>query len=238
MDVLVNKGVFKMHEVFLDELRKLNTRFMGMGIDVSEAIEEATQAFVEHDKKLAQSLVKDDQKVSRAATKVEKRTLKLMALQQPVASDFRNVISILKATNDLERIGENANSIAWETIRVKGNPRIPEVEVIIKSMAKKVNFMLDQVLKAYVQGDEKLAREVAKKDDEVDEDYVKARKLIISGIKQDPEPAVASSRYFMVIRLLERIGDHVVNLAQWVIYKMSGELVDLNTKDTDEMTEL
>lgn len=98
--------------------------------------------------------------------------------------------------------------------------------------------MLDQVLKAYVQGDEKLAREVAKKDDEVDEDYVKARKLIISRIKQDPEAAVASSSYFMVIRLLERIGDHVVNLAQWVIYKMSGELVDLNTKDTDEMTEL
>lgn len=227
-----------MHEVFLDELRKLNTRFMGMGIDVSESIEEATQAFVDHDKKLAQRLVKDDQKVSRAATKVEKRTLKLMALQQPVASDFRNVISILKATGDLERIGENALSIAWETIRVKGNPRIPEVETIIKSMSKKVNFMLDQVLKAYVQGDEKLAREVAKKDDEVDEDYVKARKLIIAGIKQDPEAAVASSSYFMVIRLLERIGDHVVNLAQWVVYKMSGELVDLNTKDTDEMTEL
>lgn len=227
-----------MHEVFLDELRKLNTRFMGMGIDVSESIEEATQAFVDHDKKLAQSLVKDDQKVSRAATKVEKRTLKLMALQQPVASDFRNVISILKATGDLERIGENALSIAWETIRVKGNPRIPEVETIIKSMSKKVNFMLDQVLKAYVQGDEKLAREVAKKDDEVDEDYVKARKLIIAGIKQDPEAAVASSSYFMVIRLLERIDDHVVNLAQWVVYKMSGELVDLNTKDTDEMTEL
>lgn len=227
-----------MHEVFLDELRKLNTRFMGMGIDVSESIEEATQAFVDHDKKLAQSLVKDDQKVSRAATKVEKRTLKLMALQQPVASDFRNVISILKATGDLERIGENALSIAWETIRVKGNPRIPEVETIIKSMSKKVNFMLDQVLKAYVQGDEKLAREVAKKDDEVDEDYVKARKLIIAGIKQDPEAAVASSSYFMVIRLLERIGDHVINLAQWVVYKMSGELVDLNTKDTDEMTEL
>lgn len=227
-----------MHEVFLDELRKLNTRFMGMGIDVSESIEEATQAFVDHDKKLAQSLVKDDQKVSRAATKVEKRTLKLMALQQPVASDFRNVISILKATGDLERIGENALSIAWETIRVKGNPRIPEVETIIKSMSKKVNFMLDQVLKAYVQGNEKLAREVAKKDDEVDEDYVKARKLIIAGIKQDPEAAVASSSYFMVIRLLERIGDHVVNLAQWVVYKMSGELVDLNTKDTDEMTEL
>ena len=227
-----------MHEIFLDELKKLNTEFMEMGVFVNDQIDQATRAFVDHDKKLAQSLVKDDQKVSRAATKVEKRTLKLMALQQPVASDFRNVISILKATGDLERIGENALSIAWETIRVKGNPRIPEVEAIIKSMSKKVNFMLDQVLKAYVQGDEKLAREVAKKDDEVDEDYVKARKLIIAGIKQDPEAAVASSSYFMVIRLLERIGDHVVNLAQWVVYKMSGELVDLNTKDTDEMTEL
>ncbi len=140
MDVLVNKGVFKMHEVFLDELRKLNTRFMGMGIDVSEAIEEATQAFVEHDKKLAQSLVKDDQKVSRAATKVEKRTLKLMALQQPVASDFRNVISILKATNDLERIGENANSIAWETIRVKGNPVFQKLKQLLNQWLRKLTL--------------------------------------------------------------------------------------------------
>lgn len=217
-----------MHEVFLDELKKLNTRFMNMVIDVSEQIENATQAFIDHDKKAAQEIVKDDQKISKMALKVEKRTLKLMALQQPVASDFRNVISILKAITDLERIGENAMSIAWETIRVKGNKRIPEVETLIKEMSDKVTFMLDQVLKSFVQVDEELARQVAAQDNEVDELYVKARQEIVEGIKQDPEAAVASSSYFMVIRLLERIGDHVVNLAQWVVYKTSGELVDLN----------
>ena len=227
-----------MGAIFDDELKRLRSHFMEMGIDASEQIYQATKAFTDHDADLADKVLTTDTKINDEEIHLEKQALKLMALQNPVATDFRKIISILKATNDLERIGENANSIAWETIRVKGNPRIPEVEAIIKSMSKKVNFMLDQVLKAYVQGDEKLAREVAKKDDEVDEDYVKARKLIISGIKQDPEAAVASSSYFMVIRLLERIGDHVVNLAQWVIYKMSGELVDLNTKDTDEMTEL
>lgn len=227
-----------MHEVFLDELRKLNTRFMSLGIDVSEQIEEATQAFIDHDKKLAQDLVKDDQKVPHDSLKVVKRTLKLMALQQPVASDFRNVISILEAAGDLERIGENANSIAWETIRVKGNERIPEVEQLLKDMSKKVNYMLDQMLKAYVQNDEDLAREIAKKDDEVDKDYVEGRKLIIKGIKNDSKVAVASSSYFMVIRLLERIGDHVVNLGQWVVYRNSGELIDLNQNDSEKGTEL
>ncbi|MBP2057557.1 phosphate transport system protein [Lactobacillus colini] len=219
-----------MHEVFLDELKRLNTRFMNLGIDVSEQIDEATQAYIDHDKKLAQDLVADDKKFARAALKVEKKTLKLMALQQPVATDFRTVISILEATSDLERIGENSMSIAWETIRVKGNRRIPEVEEVITSMSKKVNFMLDQILKAYVQDDEELARTMAKKDDEVDEEFVKARKIAIEGVQKDPEAAVASASYFMIIRLLERIGDHVVNLAQWVVYKTSGELVDLNSQ--------
>lgn len=217
-----------MHEVFLDELKKLNTRFMNMVIDVSEGIDDSTQAFIDHDKKTAQKLIRDDKDISSDALKVEKRTLKLMALQQPVASDFRNVIAILKATTDLERIGENAMSIAAETIRVKGNKRIEATEKIIAEMSKKVTFMLDQVLKAFIQNDEELARVVAKDDDEVDQLYVQARKSIIAGVKEDNTAAMAAASYFIVIRLLERIGDHVVNLAQWVVYKVSGELIDLN----------
>ncbi|QNQ80842.1 phosphate signaling complex protein PhoU [Lactobacillus sp. PV034] len=223
-----------MHEVFLDELKKLNTRFMNMVIDVSEEIDGSTQAFIDHDKKAAQKLIKDDKDISADALKVEKRTLKLIALQQPVASDFRNVISILKATTDLERIGENAMSIAAETIRVKGNKRIEETEEIITQMSKKVTFMLDQVLKAFVQSDETLARAVAKEDDEIDQLYVQARKSIVEGVKTDNTAATAAASYFMVIRLLERIGDHVVNLAQWVVYKVSGELVDLNEDESLE----
>ena len=158
-----------------------------------------------------------------------------MALQQPVATDFRVVISILKATTDLERIGENAMSIALETIRVKGNPRIPEVEEIISNMTHNVRHMLIQILTAYVQDDEKMAKEVASRDGISDHDYVRARKLIVDGIEDDPSKAAASSSYFVVTRLLERIGDHIVNLASWVVYKTTGELEEL-TNATENQT--
>ena len=200
-----------MHEIFLDELKKLNTQFMEMGVSVNDAIDHATRAFVDHDKKTSQKMVDNEERIPEESLDIQKKALKLMALQQPVATDFRVVISILKATTDLERIGENAMSIAWETIRVKGNPRIPEVEEIISSMTHDVRHMLIQVLTAYVQDDEKMAKEVAAKDTKIDEAYVKARKLIVDGIENDPSKAVASSSYFVVTRLLERIGDHIVN---------------------------
>ena len=224
-----------MHEIFLDELKKLNTQFMEMGVSVNDAIDHATRAFVNHDKKTSQKMVDDEERIPEESLNIQKKALKLMALQQPVATDFRVVISILKATTDLERIGENAMSIAWETIRVKGNPRIPEVEEIISSMTHDVRHMLIQVLTAYVQDDEKMAKEVAAKDTKIDEAYVKARKLIVDGIENDPSRAVASSSYFVVTRLLERIGDHIVNLAMWVVYKTTGELNEL-VNPTEEKT--
>ncbi|KAI4310282.1 phosphate signaling complex protein PhoU [Lactobacillus intestinalis] len=224
-----------MHEIFLDELKKLNTQFMEMGVSVNDAIDHATRAFVDHDKKTSQKMVDNEERIPEESLDIQKKALKLMALQQPVATDFRVVISILKATTDLERIGENAMSIAWETIRVKGNPRIPEVEEIISSMTHDVRHMLIQVLTAYVQDDEKMAKEVAAKDTKIDEAYVKARKLIVDGIENDPSKAVASSSYFVVTRLLERIGDHIVNLAMWVVYKTTGELNEL-VNPTEEKT--
>ena len=224
-----------MHEIFLDELKKLNTQFMEMGVSVNDAIDHATRAFVDHDKKTSQKMVDNEERIPEESLDIQKKALKLMALQQPVATDFRVVISILKATTDLERIGENAMSIAWETIRVKGNPRIPEVEEIISSMTHDVRHMLIQVLTAYVQDDEKMAKEVAAKDTKIDEAYVKARTLIVDGIENDPSKAVASSSYFVVTRLLERIGDHIVNLAMWVVYKTTGELNEL-VNPTEEKT--
>lgn len=216
-----------MHEIFLDELKKLNAQYMEMGVAVNELIDQATRAFVDHDKKKAQAMVDDEERITTESLDIQKKALKLMALQQPVATDFRVVISILKAATDLERIGENAISIALETIRVKGNPRLPDVEEIISNMTHNVRHMLIQVLTAYVQDDGKMAKAVAAQDSQIDHDYVRARQLIVDGIESDPSVAVASSSYFVVTRLLERIGDHIVNLAMWVVYKTTGELEEL-----------
>lgn len=222
-----------MHEIFLDELKKLNTQFMEMGVQVNELIDKGTRSFVDHNKKMAQEMIEQDKVVAKEAITIEKKALDLMALQQPVATDFRVVISILKATTDLERIGENANSIAVETVRVKGNPRIPDVEEIISRMTHQVRTMLIKVLTAYVQDDEKTAREMLDGHADVHYDYRKARKMIIDGVKKDPNVAVASASYFVIIRLLERISDHIVNLASWVIYKSSGDLFELINSETE-----
>lgn len=94
---------------------------------------------------MAQSVIDEDVQTNTDEMKLEKQALSLIALQQPVATDFRVIISILKASSDLERIGDHAVSIARETIRVKGNPRIPKVEKSIAKMTEEVRHMLESV---------------------------------------------------------------------------------------------
>lgn len=219
-----------MHEIFYDELRKLNVHFMEMGINVSEQIYRSTKAFIEHDKELANKVVSDDQEINGGEMQLENQALKLIALQQPVASDFRTIVSALKASSDLERIGDHAVSIAKETILVKGNPRVPQIEEKISAMTADIRKMLEQVLDAYVKADEKSARNIAQEDKKLDEQYKVCRNLIVKEMQHETKTAVATSSYLLVARLLERIGDHIVNLSEWIVYSKNGHLVELNDK--------
>lgn len=219
-----------MHEIFYDELRKLNVHFMEMGINVSEQIYRSTKAFIEHDKELANEVVSDDQEINGGEMQLENQALKLIALQQPVASDFRTIVSVLKASSDLERIGDHAVSIAKETILVKGNPRVPQIEEKISAMTADIRKMLEQVLDAYVKADEKSARNIAQEDKKLDEQYKVCRNLIVKEMQHETKTAVATSSYLLVARLLERIGDHIVNLSEWIVYSKNGHLVELNDK--------
>ena len=203
---------------------------MEMGINVSEQIYRSTKAFIEHDKELANEVVSDDQEINGGEMQLENQALKLIALQQPVASDFRTIVSVLKASSDLERIGDHAVSIAKETILVKGNPRVPQIEEKISAMTADIRKMLEQVLDAYVKADEKSARNIAQEDKKIDEQYKVCRDLIVKEMQHETKTAVATSSYLLVARLLERIGDHIVNLSEWIVYSKNGHLVELNYK--------
>lgn len=222
-----------MHELFSDELKKLRGRFMEMGINVSEQIYTATKSFIDHDLALAQQVIDEDKTTNQEEVALEERALKLIALQQPVASDLRSIISILKASTNLERMGDYATSIAQETIRVKGNRRVNAIEESINEMTGLVRQMLEQGLDAYVHNDEKAARKVAKLDLEIDKEYILIRNNITAAMQQDSETVIANSGYMMVVRLLERMGDHIVNLSEWIVYNASGELVELNPGKKD-----
>lgn len=222
-----------MRTLFADEMKRLNLRFGEMGINTSEQIYRASKSYAEHDKELAKTVIEGDSRINDEEISLENEALELMALQQPMAGDFRRIITALKASSDLERVGDYAASIARETIRVKGNERIPEVEEKISEITVVVRNMMENFLDAYARDDIELAKKTAKMDLEVDLMYYQTQKLILGAMQRQTSIAVAALSYLSVVRDLERIGDHIVNLAEWVVYRRDGKLVELNPGKLD-----
>ncbi|WP_413627743.1 phosphate signaling complex protein PhoU [Fructilactobacillus vespulae] len=224
-----------MATTFDDRLAKLRKSFTGMGVNVSEQIYQSTKSYIDHDVDLAEKVCAHDLEVNENETHMEKHAMNLIALQQPVATDFRIIISYLKAGTDMERIGDAAVGIAKETALAKGNPRMEDVEDVIAKMTKHIRKMLEQILEAYTTFDAKVAPEIVQEDHKIDKYYESTRIAITKGILINPETAVAASSYLMVIRYLERIGDHIVNLSEYLIYSDTGKIVELGEEDYREI---
>lgn len=222
-----------MGAIFDDELKRLRSHFMEMGIDASEQIYQATKAFTEKDSELAQTVLNTDPKINNEEIRLEKQALKLVALQQPVASDFRKIISILKASSDIERLGDYAAHIARAAINLSSREHNKAIEEQVEKMMMIVRQMLERVLDAYVYTDEQKAYEVANEDLQVDLIYVQQQDNILRALAAGGKNVKVYSDYLSVIRYLERSGDHIVNLAEWIIYSGSGKLVELNPGKAD-----
>ncbi|MGT2833580.1 phosphate signaling complex protein PhoU [Streptococcus halotolerans] len=212
---------------FEEELDKLHNQFYAMGTEVLAQINKSVRAFVSHDRDLAQEVIDEDEVVNNYETKLEKKSLEIIALQQPVSQDLRTVITVLKASNDVERMGDHASSIAKATIRMKGEERVPHVEAEISKMGKAVKRMLEDAFNAYINGDEAAAREVAAKDEEIDEYFRTIQHQAVEGIRENPEAAFAGKEYFQVLMYLERIGDYARNICEWVVYLKTGKIIEL-----------
>ncbi|ANK59982.1 phosphate transport system regulatory protein PhoU [Loigolactobacillus backii] len=224
-----------MREIFGSELQKLHTRFSEMGMMVNEAIYNAVKAFVDHDRELAQNVINNDNQINAREVDLEQRSFEMIALQQPVTSDLRMIVTIMKASSDLERMGDHAVSIARSTIRVKGNPRVPEIEADIAKMARFVEKMVAAILDAYVKTDAKKAKKIAGQDKKVNQAFQDIYTDCIKQMQQSPETVVGSSDYMMVASYLERIGDYVTNLSEWIIYLKTNKIVELNNNDNERM---
>ncbi|VEE22463.1 phosphate transport system protein [Streptococcus equinus] len=212
---------------FDDDLEKLHNQFYAMGTEVLSQINKTVRAFISHDRELAKEVIEGDEIVNNFETKLEKESLELIALQQPVSQDLRTVITVLKASSDVERMGDHAASIAKATIRVKGEERLPEVEAEIKKMGKAVRNMVEEALDVYVTGDEERAYEVAASDEVIDNYFKEIQNMAVESIRQQPDTVFAGKEYFQVITYLERIGDYARNLCEWVIYLKTGKIIEL-----------
>lgn len=164
---------------FEEELEKLHNQFYAMGTEVLAQINKTVRAFVSHDRELAQEVIAADEAVNNYELKLEKKSLEIIALQQPVAHDLRTVITVLKASSDVERMGDHALSIAEATIRMKGETRLKEVEEEISKMGRAVKLMVEETMLAYIKGDDEKAREIAASDVTIDEMYNAIQALTI-----------------------------------------------------------
>jgi len=210
------------------ELGKLHNQFYAMGNEVLGQINNTVPASTTHDRELAKEVIEADKKINEFEVKLEKKSLEIIALQQPVSTDLRRVITVLKATSDLERMGDHAVSIAKAAIRMKGEVRIPIVEEEIKNMGKQARRLVESSLDLYLNsGDIETAYEIAASDEIINEYYSKIQELTTEEIKKNPDALIAGRDYFQVITYLERIGDYAKNICEWVVYLRTGDITEL-----------
>ena len=212
---------------FEEDLEKLHNQFYAMGNEVLSQINRTVRAFVTHDRELARQVIEDDAEVNEYEVKLEKKSLEIIALQQPVSQDLRTVITVLKASSDLERMGDHAVSIAKATVRMKGEVRIESVEDAISKMGRDVKNFVEETLNVYLNGNVDQAYAVAAMDEKINQYFDDIRDLATEEIKQNPELIVTGRDYFQVISYLERIGDYAKNICEWVVYYETGKIIEL-----------
>lgn len=223
-----------MRHVFEEELNELHAHFFQMGRAVNEAIEKAIEAFIKHDKALAREVIEDDEEINQFEIELEQKCIELIALQQPVSTDLRRIITVMKAASDLERMGDHAVSISKSTIRVKGNKREYDIEKGIADMSTIVLHNVRKTLDAYVISDAEAAKALAEEDKKVDalgkELYAKSINFMLN----DPEIVLGATDYIRVTSYLERIGDYATNISEWTVFLTTGKVVELNTQNRIE----
>ena len=212
---------------FEEDLAKLHNQFYAMGNEVLSQINRTVRAFVTHDREWAKEIIEKDAEVNEYEVKLEKKSLEIIALQQPVSQDLRTVITVLKASSDVERMGDHAVSIAQATIRMKGEVRIQSVEEEISKMGRDVKNFVEAALELYLNGDVDKAYEVAAMDEKINQYFDDIRDLATQEIKANPDLIVTGRDYFQVISFLERIGDYAKNICEWVVYFETGKIVEM-----------
>ena len=210
-----------------EELLQLDTLLARMGHEAGAAIESALTALRNDDIELARSVVARDSQIDASEHEIEHRCLQLLLRQQPVAGDLRHISTAMKVVTDIERMGDHASDIAeiiphLVTVRKEGDPAVSQAI----AMGRKAYQMILDAMDALTAEDEIAARRVITADDAVDYDFNAIKHTLAQEIAADPAKVDAALDLLMVIKYLERIGDHAVNVAEWVQFVRTGRYKD------------
>ncbi|MFQ7013195.1 phosphate signaling complex protein PhoU [Faecalibacterium prausnitzii] len=217
-------SIRKQYDTDLESLKKSLTE---MGRNSADAVENVLEALCVADADAAAAIVKGDARINNMERDIEHRCMTLLLRQQPVAGDLRRISTAMKVVTDIERIGDHAADIAeiiphLVTVRKEGDPAVSQAI----AMGKKAHQMILDALAALTAEDELAARKVIAADDAVDYDFNAIKHQLAQEIAEDPGKVDAALDLLMVIKYLERIGDHAVNVAEWVQFVRTGRYKD------------
>ncbi|MDO5145526.1 MAG: phosphate signaling complex protein PhoU [Eubacteriales bacterium] len=206
---------------FDDQLEQLNKDMIDMGSLIEKAIGMAVEALIQQDVEKSRKAMEFDDEVDRKYRDIEGLCLRLLLHQQPVATDLRTISAALKMITDMERIGDHATDISELAIALSEKESIEQF-THIEQMAKETMLMLIHGVEAYVEQDYDKAVQVINNDDVIDDLFCKVRDEIINVIQSKPEVASQAADLLMAAKYFERIGDHATNIAEWVIFSITG----------------
>jgi len=210
-----------MRNKFDEELDMLNDMLIEMGSMVEKAIKRATYALEYHDKKKAKKAIELDREVDNVEKEIETLCLRLLLRQQPVAKDLRFISAALKMITDMERMSDQAADISEIAKFLIGKNHIIQLEHI-PQMAEATASMVTDSIDAFVRRDLELARKVIEYDDVVDDLFDKVKNDVIELIQQDKANGEQAIDFIMIAKYFERIGDHATNIAEWVVFSLTG----------------
>ena len=205
------------------QLKQLNDDIIEMGNMIERAIEMGVYALIGHDTDKAKQTIDYDMDIDHMERDIEALCMKLLLQQQPVARDLRQISSALKMITDMERIGDQASDIAELSLQLGDVSDIDEISLIQK-MANETMMMVVRGTEAYVTKDLDVAHNVIDNDDVVDDLFNEVKTEMMQAIREQNLDADRVVDYLMMAKYLEKVGDHAVNIAEWAIFRMTGDM--------------
>lgn len=217
-----------MRDVMRNKIKMLNSELMEMATLVEKQIYNSIKALENHDNDLANAVIRDDDKIDDFQRDIEEKCIKIMATESPVAKDLRSLYTTSKIVTDLERMADHAVDIAKISIKIEGIRLSEEVANTILEMVEIVTTMIKKAIEAYINGDVDYAYEICNMDDKVDALYRGLFDIALKKMISDNSLINQGTQILFVSKYLERIGDHVTNICEWIVFLKKGKYVDLN----------
>ena len=210
---------------FDEQLKLLKHLIVQMGGLAEEELENAITALTRRDTALAESTVGSDKRLDGLEQEVANLAVRILALRQPMASDLREIVSALKISSDLERMGDYAKNVAKRAIALNQLPPVKPAGSIPR-MARLVQGIIKDTLDSYVERDAERAVDAWRRDEEVDEMYTSVFRELLTYMMEDPRNITACTHLLFIAKNIERIGDHATNIAEIVHYLVLGQQID------------